>query len=204
MLAVHKTERKANRSWDFQDSFKDFRGFQHFKDFLASPCFICTVSNKNTHLPVFENCVFLVYLWNLLSCKKIIKIYLHPCLKELFSNPVTKSADICKFIFLVQNFGSQHLCTRLACLEHFVHCCKNPALSGKSHDRPTDNFFRLTTLCTHLSGSNLWSAVYKKGDIKVFRSSIICKFYFGSYTLVSRISVQPRISVQGGILTKIK
>ena len=27
----------------------------------------------------------------------------------------------------VQNFGSQHLCTRLACLEHFVHCGKNPA-----------------------------------------------------------------------------
>ena len=27
----------------------------------------------------------------------------------------------------VQNFGSKHLCKRLACLEHFLHCSKNPA-----------------------------------------------------------------------------
>ena len=33
---------------------------------------------------------------------------------------------------------------------------KNPAPSNKTHDRPTDLFFRLNTLCTHLSGSNLW------------------------------------------------
>ena len=40
-------------------------------------------------------------------------------------------------------------------LENFVHCSKNPALSDKLHDRPTDLFFRLSTLFTHLPGSNL-------------------------------------------------
>ena len=40
-------------------------------------------------------------------------------------------------------------------LENFVHCSKNPALSDKPHERPTDLFFRLNKLCTHLSGSNL-------------------------------------------------
>ena len=42
----------------------------------------CTVSNKNTYLPVFEICVFRVYLLNNLSLKKVIYIYLYPCLKS--------------------------------------------------------------------------------------------------------------------------
>ena len=50
---------------------------------------------------------------------------------------------------------SKHLFTRLACLEHFAHCSKNPAPSEKPHDRPTYSFFRLNTFCAHLSGSNL-------------------------------------------------
>ena len=33
---------------------------------------------------------------------------------------------------------------------------KNPSLMWQ-HDKPTDSFFRLNTLCTHLSGSNLWN-----------------------------------------------
>ena len=60
-----------------------------------------TVSNKNTHLAAFETCVFRVYLRNHLSYKKVIHVYQHPCLKSFqiianFSNPATKSADICK------------------------------------------------------------------------------------------------------------
>ena len=41
-----------------------------------------TVSNQNTHLPVFEICVFRVYLRNHLSYKKVFYIYLHLCLKN--------------------------------------------------------------------------------------------------------------------------
>ena len=37
---------------------------------------------QNTHLPVFQICVFRVYLRNHLSYKKNIYIYLHPCLKS--------------------------------------------------------------------------------------------------------------------------
>ena len=43
---------------------------------------------------------------------------------------------------------------RGAFLEH-LNICKNPAPSEKPHDRPTELFFRLNTLCTQLSGSNL-------------------------------------------------
>ena len=62
---------------------------------------MATVRNKNTHLPVFEVCVFRVYLWNHLNYEKFIYIYLHSCLKSFqmkkyFSNPVTKSTDIFK------------------------------------------------------------------------------------------------------------
>ena len=48
---------------------------------LAKPD-ICTVSNKKTHLADFETCVFRVYLRKPLSYKKVIYIYLHPCLKR--------------------------------------------------------------------------------------------------------------------------
>ena len=41
-----------------------------------------TVSDKNTHLPVFKLCVFRVYLRNHFTYKKVISIYLHPCLKS--------------------------------------------------------------------------------------------------------------------------
>ena len=45
---------------------------------------------------------------------------------------------------------------RRACLEHFVHCSKNPALRDvATWQKLTDLFFRLYTLCTHLSGTNL-------------------------------------------------
>ena len=43
----------------------------------------------------------------------------------------------------------------LSCAVSRSRCSKNPAPSGKPHDRPTDLSFRLTTLCTHLSGTNL-------------------------------------------------
>ena len=41
-----------------------------------------TVSNKNTHLPVFEISVFRVYLRNHLNYEKAIYIYLHSSLKS--------------------------------------------------------------------------------------------------------------------------
>ena len=43
----------------------------------SSSTYICTMSNKKTHLADFETCVFRVYLRNHLSY-----IYLHPCLKS--------------------------------------------------------------------------------------------------------------------------
>ena len=43
----------------------------------------------------------------------------------------------------------------LSCAVSREGCSKNPAPSEKPHDRPTDLFFRLNSLCTHLSGSNL-------------------------------------------------
>ena len=33
----------------------------------------------------------------------------------------------------LQNFGSKHLYTRLACLEHFVHCSKSCTIRDKRH-----------------------------------------------------------------------
>ena len=36
----------------------------------------------------------------------------------------------------------------LSCAVSRSRCSKNPAPCGKTHDRPTDLFFRLTTLCT--------------------------------------------------------
>ena len=70
-------------------------------DFYSSSKKTITVSNKNTHLPAFEVCVFRVNLRNHLSYKKVIHIYLYTYLKgfqmkKKISNPVTKSADICK------------------------------------------------------------------------------------------------------------
>ena len=41
-----------------------------------------TEGNKNTHLADFETCVFREYLWNHLSYKNVIYIYLDPCLKR--------------------------------------------------------------------------------------------------------------------------
>ena len=60
-----------------------------------------TVSNKKTHLANFETLVFRVYLRNHLSYKKSylhLFTYLFEELsdKKKFSNPVTKSAEICK------------------------------------------------------------------------------------------------------------
>ena len=43
----------------------------------------------------------------------------------------------------------------LSCAVSCEGCSKNHAPSKKPHDRPTDLFFRLNTLCTDLSGSNL-------------------------------------------------
>ena len=58
------------------------------------------MSNKKTHLADFEICAFRVYLRNHLSYKKVIYIYL----SEELSNPVTKSADICKNAVLPKKF----------------------------------------------------------------------------------------------------
>ena len=49
---------------------------------LRSESSTSTVSNKNTHLPVFEICVFRLYLWNHYRCKKVSNFYLYPCLKS--------------------------------------------------------------------------------------------------------------------------
>ena len=54
---------------------------------------IVTVSNKKTHLAVFETCLFRVYLRNHLSYKKVIYIYLHPCLKSF---QMKKDGNRCK------------------------------------------------------------------------------------------------------------
>ena len=43
----------------------------------------------------------------------------------------------------------------LSCAVSREGCSKNPAPSEKPHDRPRDLFFRVNTLYTHLSGSNL-------------------------------------------------
>ena len=43
-----------------------------------------------------------------------------------------------------------------SCAVYRERYSKNPALSDKPHDKPTNLFFRLNTLCTHLSGSSLW------------------------------------------------
>ena len=48
-----------------------------------------------------------------------------------------------------------YICWSVMCIVPFPAQGTNPAPSGKPHDRPTDLFFRLTTLCTHLSGTNL-------------------------------------------------
>ena len=42
-----------------------------------------------------------------------------------------------------------------SCAVYRERYSKNPALSDKPHDKPTNLFFRLNTLCTHMSGTNL-------------------------------------------------
>ena len=63
--------------------------FYHFPYFvelteknLYNYPFRYAVSNKNTHLADFETCVFRGYFRNHLSYKKILQIYLRPCLKS--------------------------------------------------------------------------------------------------------------------------
>ena len=55
--------------------------------------------------------------------------------------------------------GKEHLCTSLACLEHFVHCRRILHWAIWQHAETTDLFFRLKKLCPHLSGSNLWNLI---------------------------------------------
>ena len=61
--------------------------------------YVRTVSNKITHLAVFEAFVFRVYLQIHLCYKKLFYIYLHPCLKSFQMKKQSfksgpKSADI--------------------------------------------------------------------------------------------------------------
>ena len=86
-----------------------------------------TVSNKYVHLAVFEICVFRVYLRNHLRYKKVIYIYLHPCLKSFqiknnFWNPVTKSVDIFKNAVLPEKSKL------LEKIHHFYIVIVNPML----------------------------------------------------------------------------
>ena len=41
--------------------------------------------------------------------------------------------------------------------KHFVHCRRILHWSIWQHNKPTDLSIRLNTLCTHMSGSNLWN-----------------------------------------------
>ena len=63
------------------------------KSFIIECCSY-TVSNKNTHLPVFEVCVFRVYLRNHSSYDKVKYIYFHPCLESFqIKQEFLKSGD---------------------------------------------------------------------------------------------------------------
>ena len=63
------------------------------------------MSNKKTHLAVFQTCVFRVYLRNHLSYKKVISIYLHPRLKRFQKVPEiyvkTQAAKTARCVFLL-------------------------------------------------------------------------------------------------------
>ena len=88
----------------FEASFADLKPTKFC--FFLTYC-LSTISNKKYILPVFEISVFRVHLRNHLSCKKVIFIYLHPCLKTFqmkknFWSPVTKSADIFKNAVLTE------------------------------------------------------------------------------------------------------
>ena len=86
-----------------------------------------------------------------------------PFISFIFStleNAFLKSFRRIQFTLLSKNF--RRICKSikerdfhvylLVCHVQDSYC----TLREKPHDRPTDLFFRLNTLCTHLSGSNLW------------------------------------------------
>ena len=59
---------------------------------------------------------FLLRIWQSRRCTKHAKVLL--AFNFVQGSPAALQ---------VQNFGLKHLCTWLTCLEHFVHCSKNPA-----------------------------------------------------------------------------
>ena len=72
---------KMQRRWAATESIKrTARGIPYAR--TEQQNILLTVSNKKTHLAVFETCVFRVYLRNHLSYKIVFYIHLHPRLKS--------------------------------------------------------------------------------------------------------------------------
>ena len=83
---------------------------------------------------------------------------LKPSAKQILLIPGNEKCCDCGKLYLCQTSGFSLwdcLFVGLSCAVSRSRCSKNPAPSGKPHDRPTYLFFSKTTLCTHLSGNNL-------------------------------------------------
>ena len=93
-----------------------------------------SLKNRSAHL----SCAVSLEWWRILTaCTKCSRqaSLVQRCCEPKFC---TQHSARC-----VQKFGSQHLCTRLACLEHFIHAVRIRHHSRETaHDRRTNIHFR--------------------------------------------------------------